>query len=208
MNRNILISGVGGQGVITAGALIAAAATNSGIKTVMSEIHGLSQRGGSVVVEVRMGDVFSPITPAGKGDVLIGFEPIETLRNIHRCSPHCDVIMNTVRVYPVYLGIHRQKYPDDDSISSALSGFRVLKIDPFSLFDFKNDSRPINSLILGATCSWSNIGIPPDMIEHEIMERFSGRSMERNIEAFRAGYKYGRSVAEGDLYGIVQSRPQ
>ncbi|MDS0256869.1 indolepyruvate oxidoreductase subunit beta [Thermoplasmatales archaeon AK] len=196
MNRNILIAGVGGQGIITAGAILAGAATASGFRTVMSEIHGLSQRGGSVLVEVRIGEAYSPITPQGRADVMIGFEPLETLRYLKRCSPDCKVVMSSIRTYPVYLGLHRLKYPSDQEILEALSKYSALRVNPAELFDFQVDMRPVNVLILGVASGWGILEIEPQSITDEIKRRFSGKNLSRNMDAFNAGYRHGAVKAE------------
>ncbi|HLH85465.1 MAG TPA: 2-oxoacid:acceptor oxidoreductase family protein [Thermoplasmataceae archaeon] len=202
MNRNILIAGVGGQGIITAGAIIAGAATASGFRTVMSEIHGLSQRGGSVLVEVRIGEAYSPITPQGKADVMIGFEPLETLRYLNRCSPDCKVVMSSIRTYPIYLGLHGLKYPSDQEIWNIVSKFSALRVNPSELFDFKGDMRPVNVLILGVASGWGILEIEPQSIIDEIKKRFSGKNLSRNMDAFNAGYLYGTGKSEQIAQGI------
>ena len=105
MKYNIIIAGIGGQGVVTCGSLISKAAIHAGLNVVMSEIHGLAQRGGSVSVEVRIGDVSGPIIPNGEGDLLIGLEYMEGVRNIPRMKTGSLVILSKEKLTPVSLSM-------------------------------------------------------------------------------------------------------
>ena len=95
MKINLIISGVGGQGVITLGMLISQTAISQGENVIMSEIHGLAQRGGSVSVDVRIGDFRAPIIPTGDADLVIGMEPLEGERVLDRAGKGTRVIVST-----------------------------------------------------------------------------------------------------------------
>src|SRR5512147_1906035 len=98
---NILLSGVGGQGVILASKILSEAALLQGLDIKQSEVHGMSQRGGSVVSHVRIGDlVHSPLVPEGQCDLLAGFEPLEALRFAHWVKPDGVVLYSTDRINP------------------------------------------------------------------------------------------------------------
>ncbi|HIE36662.1 TPA: indolepyruvate oxidoreductase, partial [Candidatus Geothermarchaeota archaeon] len=100
MEYNILFAGVGGQGIITLGRLIGSALTNSGFNVLMAETHGLSQRGGSVTVHMRVGDVNSPLVPLGGADLLVGLELIEAVRNLGYLSRDGVKIVNDYIMRP------------------------------------------------------------------------------------------------------------
>ena len=101
---NIYISGVGGQGIIKTSTVIGEAAMKSSMPVVMSEVHGMAQRGGGVSTELKIGDAYSPIIENGSADLLISFEPIEALRAIPKISDKTSVIVNKSPIYPFNLG--------------------------------------------------------------------------------------------------------
>ena len=100
---NIYISGVGGQGIIKTSTVIGEAAMKSSMPVVMSEVHGMAQRGGGVSTELKIGDAYSPIIENGSADLLISFEPIEALRAIPKISDKTSVIVNKSPIYPFNL---------------------------------------------------------------------------------------------------------
>jgi indolepyruvate ferredoxin oxidoreductase beta subunit len=111
---NILISGVGGQGVLLTSKVIAEAALLAGLDVKQSEVHGMAQRGGSVLSQVRFGDkVFSPIVSEGEADLLIGFEPLETARYLHFLKDDGVVVYNTRTIGTIGVSIAAEKYPAD-----------------------------------------------------------------------------------------------
>src|SRR5512135_3111205 len=111
---NILIAGVGGQGVLLTSKIIAEAALLSGLDVKQSEVHGMAQRGGSVLSQVRFGDrVYSPIVSEGEADLLIGFEPLETARYLHYLKDDGAVIYNTRTIGTIGVSIAAEKYPPD-----------------------------------------------------------------------------------------------
>src|SRR5512144_2458915 len=111
---NILIGGVGGQGVLLTSKIIAEAALLAGLDVKQSEVHGMAQRGGSVLSQVRIGDkVFSPIVSEGEADLLIGFEPLETARYLHFLKDDAAVVYNTRSIGTIGVSIGAEQYPAD-----------------------------------------------------------------------------------------------
>src|SRR5512137_2409412 len=111
---NILLVGVGGQGILLASEILAEAFMLAGFDVKKSEIHGMSQRGGSVVSHVRFGEkVFSPVVPEGEGDILFGFELLETYRYLYLLRPGAKVIANDFRIQPPAVLLGQERYPDD-----------------------------------------------------------------------------------------------
>ena len=111
---NVLMSGVGGQGVILASKILSDMALRSGFDIKQSEVHGMSQRGGSVVSHVRIGDkVHSPLVPEGQCDILLAFEPLEGLRFAHWVRGDGVIIYSTDRINPSTVSAGLAKYPDD-----------------------------------------------------------------------------------------------
>src|SRR5512138_3000601 len=110
---NILLVGVGGQGILLASEILSEAFMLAGFDVKKSEIHGMSQRGGSVVSHVRFGEkVFSPVVPEGEGDILFGFELLETYRYLELLRPGAKVITNDFRIYPPAVLLGQQLYPE------------------------------------------------------------------------------------------------
>ena len=114
MKIDILIAGVGGQGILTASNVLGVAAIEEGFRIRGSETHGMAQRGGRVVSHVRSGDVHSPLIPKGECDFLLGFEPLEALRSIDFLGKRSTSILNTSPIMPIQKGII--EYPSLENI--------------------------------------------------------------------------------------------
>ena len=126
MKYTIQIVGVGGQGVLLASMVLGNAAMNRGYKVAMSEVHGMAQRGGSVLSTVRFGDdVISPLEADGCADLIMGFEPTETVRNLPLGNRDTLVLMNLDPVYPSMVAAGFEKYPDIEELMGA-----VTKVNP------------------------------------------------------------------------------
>ncbi|NMC76756.1 MAG: indolepyruvate oxidoreductase subunit beta, partial [Candidatus Methanofastidiosa archaeon] len=122
MEFNILICGVGGQGTILASYVLGNAALKEGYKVRLGEIHGMAQRGGSVVSHVRIGDeVYGTVIPTGKADIILAFEPLEALRNISFLKKGGKIILNTERINPISVSLGESDYPPIDEILFNLS---------------------------------------------------------------------------------------
>ena len=130
MTYNIRLAGVGGQGIITAGNIISEAAMRSGQKVIMSEIHGLSQRGGSVTVDVRIGDCYGPIISQSSCDLVIGLELIETFRAIESFENVGTALMSTEKINPISLSMHRKEYPSfEDLMEKYGMGTKIYPVE-------------------------------------------------------------------------------
>lgn len=186
---NIILTGVGGQGVVTAGMLIGNAVTQSGLNAVMSEIHGMSQRGGVVTVELRIGDVFGPIIPDGIANLVLGFEAMETLRVLKRAGKDTIVIMNTERIVPFTVNIGDAKYPDIDPLISRLKekGTKLYPIDARSLGEEAGNVMSSNVVITGAAFSTGLIPVNISALEDSVRRMFSPKSWDTNLKALKLG---------------------
>ncbi|MEM0155557.1 MAG: indolepyruvate oxidoreductase subunit beta [Thermoplasmataceae archaeon] len=188
MIKNVIIAGVGGQGVVTAGLLMSEAATENGINVVMSEIHGLAQRGGSVSVDVRMGDVYGSIVPKGGADIIIGFEPIETVRALSRAGRETLVIMNTEKKTPISLSMHDKEYPPmEQLLKIAPDGMVIHQIDAVSLAKEAGNYRSVNTVILGAALALGVLPFSRENAMSALKRRFSGGLYEVNARALDLG---------------------
>jgi len=114
--KRVVFVGVGGQGNLLASRLLGEAALSMGIPSVVSEIHGMAQRGGVVESAVLMGNVTSPIVSNGEADVLVGFEPLETMRTLGKCNSGTLVITNTQPLPPFTVTVGQGRYPPVDEV--------------------------------------------------------------------------------------------
>lgn len=188
MSSNIIIAGVGGQGVVTLGLLISRAAVNQGEKAIMSEIHGLAQRGGSVSVDVRIGNYFAAIIPSGVADLLIGLEPIETQRTLSRASTDTNVLMSTERIVPISLSMKHLEYPDIMSIRDSIAEkCSVRTVDAITAAHEAGDYRSANVVILGFLHGAGWLHLSRESLMASLNETFSGKTLEINKKAFQLG---------------------
>jgi indolepyruvate ferredoxin oxidoreductase beta subunit len=148
---NILLVGVGGQGILLASEILSEAAMLAGFDVKKSEIHGMSQRGGSVVSHVRYGsEVFSPIVPEGEGDILFGFELMETCRSLPLIRPDGTVVANDLQISPPAVLMGQESYPAGlvERIRSLYPDF--LLVDGQKLAGDAGNARAANTVLLGA----------------------------------------------------------
>lgn len=188
MRSNIIISGVGGQGVVTLGMLISQTAIAMGENVVMSEIHGLAQRGGSVSVDIRIGDFHAPIIPSGEVDLIIGMEPIEARRVLDRAEKGTHVIVNLEKLVPVSLSIRHQEYPELNSlIDDIMDEFNVKTIDAEKIGREAGNYRAANVAILGFAIGTGWLPLSEESARERIAAQFSGRALDINVRAFESG---------------------
>lgn len=189
---NILISGVGGQGNILASAIIAEAAIKQGHKVRTTETFGAAQRGGTVVSHVRIGsEIHSPLIPEHRGNVIVGLEPIETLRSAIRYSAaDCFVIMNTRTMVPISVKIGEARYPSIKKISGLLRQLvkDLITFDATTLAEKAGNSRMMNIVMVGALSATEALPIPVETIKNEIEERAPRGTKEANLRAFNLGF--------------------
>jgi len=183
---NILISGVGGQGVLLTSKVIAEAALLSGLDVKQSEVHGMAQRGGSVLSQVRFGDkVFSPIVTEGDADLLIGFEPLETARYLHFLKDDGVAIYNTRPIHTIGVSIAAETYPADmnDVIKSRVK--TVVPFDGTQLAVAAGDKRTLNLVLLGAALTF--LPLKEAFVLEAIKNTVPKKVLEINQQAFAAG---------------------
>ena len=153
MKYTIQIVGVGGQGVLLASMVLGNAAMKSGYKVAMSEVHGMAQRGGSVLCTLRFGDdVISPLEAEGDADMIMGFEPVETCRYLSLGNKDTVVIMNLDPVYPSMVAAGMESYPEiDELIASARSqNQNVRTLEATSLAIEAGKAVAANAVMIGA----------------------------------------------------------
>lgn len=187
---SIYIAGVGGQGVIKASQVLGLACVKKGVNIVMSEIHGMSQRGGSVPAEIKIGNSFSPIIEEGGTDLLVAFEPAEAVRAQKKLSKKTLAIINRKPVIPftVSLGISSYEEPEKyiEELKKKLNC--VIAIDALDIAERAGSILTVNMVMLGAAASFENFPIEKDYLISAIKESFSQKYIDINIKAFEMGF--------------------
>ena len=189
MIQNILLCGVGGQGILLAAKVIAAAAVKSGFEVTTNEIHGMAQRGGSVTALVRYGDkVFSPLFRAGQADVLASMEASEALRNAHWLRQGGLAAVSKQRLIPVTVSSGKAKYPADldDRLTRVFP--RLDYIDCQAEAVKLGDARMANTILLGALSQGLD-GLPSGVWDEAIRNCVKPQFIDNNLAAFHIGRK-------------------
>ncbi len=183
---NILLVGVGGQGILLASEILSEAFMLAGFDVKKSEIHGMSQRGGSVVSHVRFGsEVFSPVVPEGEGDILFGFELLETYRYLPLLKPGATVVANDYKIAPPSVLLGQAVYPQalPEKIKTNFPDF--LLVDGQGLALKAGDVRAANTVMLGAVSKRLQIS---DAVWQQALEKMVPRkALEINLKAFAFG---------------------
>jgi indolepyruvate ferredoxin oxidoreductase beta subunit len=183
---NILIAGVGGQGVLLTSKIIAEAALLAGLDVKQSEVHGMAQRGGSVLSQVRFGEkVFSPIVSEGEADLLIGFEPLETARYLHFLRDTGAVIYNTRPIGTIGVSIGKEEYPADIHDTIKKHAKKVHAFDATGVAVEVGEKRAVNLVLLGAALLV--LPIAEAIVDQAITNAVPKKLLEINRKAFLAG---------------------
>jgi indolepyruvate ferredoxin oxidoreductase beta subunit len=203
----VLIVGVGGQGVLTAGRILGDAAHATGLPVVEGQLHGMSQRGGSVECSVLIGPGESSFLRVA--DVVVGFEPLEALRAIPKIGPRTRILLNTGRVVPNELTRAGRPYPPLDSILSdlrAVAGGLHL-VDGHAVVERVGVARTLNVVLLGALAGLDVLPFGQAALWQAVAGRCRPEFLQANRDAFdlgRAGID-ARRRPEGDA--VSQERP-
>jgi indolepyruvate ferredoxin oxidoreductase, beta subunit len=187
---NIIIAGVGGQGVVLLSEILGNAAVRDGMKVRGSEVLGMAQRGGSVFSNIRLGtEVESPMTADGKCDILIGVEPSEALRNIQYLNKKSVVVLNIRKVIPATVSMGKSTYPEIEQIKAKLQGAagRVITLDAAELAEKAGNRQTANVVMIGALFGCGNIPIKTETVKECIKEKVPVKALETNLKAFDMG---------------------
>jgi indolepyruvate ferredoxin oxidoreductase beta subunit len=183
---NILIAGVGGQGILLASEVLGEAFLRSGSDVKKSEVHGMAQRGGSVTTHLRYGPrVFSPLIEPGTADLLLAFEKIEALRFVHFLAPQGVAIVNTQEISPASVATGRESYPADAAERLRAATGRLFLVDALGTALEFQAVRAVNVVMVGAASHF--LPLPAGAYEEALRARMSERVAQINIQAFRAG---------------------
>lgn len=187
---NIVLTGVGGQGVITAANILGKAAVKAGVNVFVSEVHGMAQRGGSVNCTVRLGDVSGPLVPSGSADVIVSTEPIEALRYIHFTNKDTKIITDISPVIPFTVSTGEDKYPEIEKVFKELEKYgKLYKIDAVKIAKDAGDIITKNIVMLGALSAVDVIPFKVDILLETILENVPAKYKNMNKKAFEDGLK-------------------
>jgi indolepyruvate ferredoxin oxidoreductase beta subunit len=188
MTTNLLLVGVGGQGTITASKVLSHACLLAGWQVKKSEIHGMSQRGGSVETHVRLspdGEIHSPTIPDGEVDVLIAFELLEALRGLPQLKPDGKVVADRREIVPLTVASGGGTYPENGVEQLRASGRQVLIVDASEEAVALGELRAANIVLLGAASPL--LPLPTEALEEAIRHTVKPKAVEVNLRAFARG---------------------
>ncbi len=184
--KNVMIVGVGGQGSLLASKLLGRLLLNKGYDVKVSEVHGMSQRGGSVVTYVRFGDkVYSPVIDKGQADFIVSFELLEAARWTEYLKPGGKIITNTQRINPMPVIIGAAEYPSELAQKMLDAGIDLDAMDALALAEQAGSSKAVNLVLMGRLSKYFDF--PEEQwlaaMEASVPQKF----LEMNIKAFKLG---------------------
>ncbi len=191
-NVNIMIVGVGGQGTLLASRILGNAILSQGYDVKVSEVHGMSQRGGSVVTYVKYGEkVYSPIIDKGEADIILAFEQLEALRALPYLKIGGKMIANTQKINPMPVITGAAQYPE--SILEALaSKVDLTALDALTMAKAAGNAKAVNVILMGVMAK--NTDIPYEVWVDAVRACVPAKFLEVNLKAFDAGYHYAQEV--------------
>ncbi len=185
---NVMVVGVGGQGTLLTSRIIGKTALNAGLDVKLSEVHGMAQRGGSVVTFVRFGEnVSEPVVEEGCADILISFERLEALRYAHFLKKEGKIIVNDCRIDPMTVVIGASEYPEN-IIETLKAEHPVYAIDGGTIAKELGNSKVLNSVVLGLAAK--HIGFSKEQWLEVVKNTVPPVTVEINQKAFLAGYEH------------------
>ena len=186
MTKNIMIVGVGGQGTLLTSRIIGKTALEMGNDVKISEVHGMAQRGGSVVTFVRYGEkVSEPVVEEGSADVVIAFERLEALRYAHFLKKDGVLVVNDCRIDPMTVVIGAKQYPEN-IIETLRESHNVYAIDGGKIAKELGNSKVLNSVVLGYAAK--HVGFTKEAWIDMVKKTVPPKTVELNVKAFEAGY--------------------
>ena len=184
--KNIMIVGVGGQGSLLASKLLGHLLMSQGYDVKVSEVHGMSQRGGSVVTYVRYGDkVYAPVIDKGQADVIVSFEVLEAARWLPYLAPGGQIVTNTQQIDPMPVITGAASYPENLVEKMRAAGAKVDALDCLALAEEAGSSRAVNIVLMGRLSHYFDI--PEEDWMTSLTACVPARFLEMNKTAFRLG---------------------
>ena len=190
---NCVVVGVGGQGIILVSRIIGEAALYSKLNVMVSEIHGMAQRGGMVMGTVRIGDVHSPMMRRGQADIVLGFEPVETYRHMELFSKKTTIVLNMHPVYPFTVTSGKDAYPDMDMLMSYLeqAAGQVIEMNTEKLAQAGHLPTIVSNIIMLGALSGAckDFPVSKQNFRNTIKESAPQKFADANLSAFDLGYE-------------------
>jgi indolepyruvate ferredoxin oxidoreductase beta subunit len=191
MNLRIFLTGVGGQGTLLASRLLGEAALAAGLSPLVSETHGMAQRGGVVISTVVLGQWLSPIISPGEADALLGFEMLETFRALDRCHKGSLVIANTSAIVPYSVSTGQSRYPETERLLNLMAGQvgRLLAFDAGALARQAGTQLAVNMVILGALAASGSLPFSGEDLRETVRKLTNPKFLDANLAAFEMGWE-------------------
>lgn len=195
MIYKIHLTGVGGQGTIKTSTIIGEAAIKKGLNVVMSEVHGMAQRGGVVNTDIKIGNAKSPLIGKGDADLIIGFEPAETLRSLDKAGEKTFVITNSTRIIPFTVSLGISEYPKINDVMEFLKSHvkNLFVIDAEKVAKEAGNIMSLNMVLLGAATATPNFPLEKEIVIEAMKENLPPKTIDINLRAFEAGFLKVRS---------------
>jgi indolepyruvate ferredoxin oxidoreductase beta subunit len=194
----LIIVAVGGQGNLLASRVIGEAALLSGIDVRMSEIHGMAQRGGVVESSIVFGDAQSTVISDGEADVLLGFEPSETLRALNKCNLNTVVITNLAKLPSFTVTTGKTVYPDLDELQELIrkKTAKLIAFDATSMAVKAGNVLSVNMVLLGALIQTQTVPLSTETVKEAITKRTRKAFVESNLKAFDLGFSAAQELGQ------------
>jgi indolepyruvate ferredoxin oxidoreductase beta subunit len=197
MNKNLklIIVGVGGQGILTVSEVLGTAAILEGVKAVMSEVHGMAQRGGVVTTELKIGDFRSPLVEKGAADIILGFEPLESYRILEKASKTTKIVTNIEPLVPPSVSLGQGTYPPVELIIETMkkAGLKVTTVKALELAKQAGSTMAGNIVMLGAMASLKGFIFSKESILEALKKKINPKMRDINVKAFELGYSAGKA---------------
>jgi len=185
---NIVLTGVGGQGVITAANILGKAAIKAKVNVYVSEVHGMAQRGGSVICTIRLGNVSGALAAYGTADAIISMEPAETLRYIQYSNKNTKIITDITPIIPFTVATGEEEYPDVEEIFNALDKYgHLYRIDAVNIAKQAGAIITKNIVMLGALAATGILPFKPEILLETILETVPEKYRDINRKAYLDG---------------------
>jgi indolepyruvate ferredoxin oxidoreductase, beta subunit len=201
MNKHLqlIVVGVGGQGILTVSELLGTAAILEGVNAVMSEVHGMAQRGGVVTTEMKIGDFRSPLIEKGAADIILGFEPLESYRILEKASKKTRIVTNIEPLIPPSVSLGQGTYPPVDQIIDTMkkAGLNVVPVRALELARQAGSTVAGNIVMLAAMASLEGFVFAKESLLEALTKKIAPRLLELNLKAFELGYAAGKASQRG-----------
>ena len=183
---NVVMSGVGGQGVLVASDILVRVAMLAGLDTKKSEVHGMAQRGGSVVSQIRYGEkIYSPLIEKGSADIILAFEKLEAVRYLDFLKPNGVVIINNQQITPLSVFFSDIPYPEDVQVICKKKTEQIVMIEGIKIAERLKNQRVLNTVMLGALSNF--LQFDEEHWIKAIEQRVLPKTFDLNRRAFEAG---------------------